>query len=249
MDNNNVLATVGGREITVNDLDTLMKSLNPQTARQFQTPDGRRRLLEELINQELFYLDAVKSDIEQDEDFKRELDKAIAVFIKQYAISRYLAKADVGEEEIAAFYEENKNQFKTTESIKASHILVESKKKADEIVTEIASGLAFEEAAQKYSSCPSKDHGGDLGFFTRGKMVPEFEEAAFDMKEGEVSSPVETQFGWHIIKLMDRKPETVKSLDEVKDMIRQELISMKQRDMYFDKINTLKTQYEVKINA
>lgn len=87
--------------------------------------------------------------------------------------------------------------------VKASHILVETEAEAKKILTEIENGKDFAQAAMEYSSCPSKRKGGDLGYFSKGKMVRPFEEAAFALKKGELSQPVETQFGWHLILVTD----------------------------------------------
>ena len=89
--------------------------------------------------------------------------------------------------------------------VKASHILVGSIELANEIKAKLDDGFDFEALAEQYSKCPSKKKGGNLGWFSRGMMVREFEKAAFSMKVGEVSDPVKTQFGWHIIKLTDKK--------------------------------------------
>jgi len=90
-------------------------------------------------------------------------------------------------------------------SVKASHILVDSKAEADLIKSKIDKGECFETLAKKYSKCPSGENGGDLGYFDRGQMVKEFEDVAFNLPVGKVSEPVKTQFGWHIIKVYDRK--------------------------------------------
>lgn len=90
-------------------------------------------------------------------------------------------------------------------SVKASHILVDSKKQADLIKSKIDNGELFESLAKEYSKCPSAQSGGDLGYFERGQMVKEFENAAFALPVNTVSDPVETQFGWHIIKVYDKK--------------------------------------------
>ena len=90
--------------------------------------------------------------------------------------------------------------FKGESSARAKHILVETEEKAKEIKEKINNGLSFEDAAKEFSSCPSSSQGGDLGSFTRGRMVPEFEDAAFSLEVGEVSEPVKTQFGYHLIK-------------------------------------------------
>ncbi|MDD2655793.1 MAG: peptidyl-prolyl cis-trans isomerase [Candidatus ainarchaeum sp.] len=89
--------------------------------------------------------------------------------------------------------------------VRASHILVSSEREANRIIEEIKNGKDFAEMAKRYSSCPSGKGGGDLGFFGKGQMVKEFEDAAFSLKEGELSKPVKTQFGWHIIRVAGRK--------------------------------------------
>lgn len=90
-------------------------------------------------------------------------------------------------------------------SVRASHILVDSKKEADLIKSKIDTGECFETLAKQYSKCPSGEEGGDLGYFERGQMLKEFEDAAFNLPVGKVSDPVKTQFGWHIIKVYDKK--------------------------------------------
>ena len=107
--------------------------------------------------------------------------------------------------------------------------------------------MKFEEAAAQYSSCPSKQAGGDLGQFGRGQMVPEFEEAVFAMEIGEISEPVKTQFGYHLIKLTERIAERDSSLEEVKNEIRNRCITEKQDKEYNSKKEELKSKYKVEI--
>ena len=89
--------------------------------------------------------------------------------------------------------------------VRASHILVDTKEQAENLLLDIENGVAFEDLAIEYSKCPSGQNGGDLGYFGRGQMVREFEKAAFETPVGEVSKPVYTQFGWHLIKVLDKK--------------------------------------------
>jgi peptidyl-prolyl cis-trans isomerase C len=245
--NSQVLATVGQREITQSDVEFLLRNLDPQSSQRLNSPEGRKRVLQELINQELFYLDAKEKGYENDEAFKSELEKMKSSYLKQYSISKLLSNIKVDEKEIENYYEQNNQMFKNPESVKASHILVDSEEKAQEISKEIEDGLSFEAAAEKYSSCPSKSAGGDLGFFTRGQMVPEFENAAFQAEVGQTGKPVKTQFGYHIIKVMDKTSPSAKSLDEVRDQIRQQLLADKQESTFFSKVDELKKKYEIKI--
>ncbi|SES96246.1 peptidyl-prolyl cis-trans isomerase C [Natronincola peptidivorans] len=248
MDNKQVLAVVGNREISEADLQLLIRSLDPQRAAQFQSEEGKKRLLEELVNQELFYLDAIDSQLDKDEAYLKELHKVEENFLKQYAISRLVKTAAIDEDEAKNYFEENKEQFKSPATAKASHVLVDTEEEAEKVLVEVQEGLSFEEAANKYSKCPSKAQGGSLGNFSRGQMVPEFEEAVFSMEKDEISKPVKTQFGYHLIKVFDHTPEEMKSFDEVKGQLAQQLLSQKQQNLYLNKVQELKDKYEIKVN-
>lgn len=246
MNNSKVLATVNGKEITEDIVLKFLNDLGPQTAMQFQSPEGMKKVVEELINQEVLYLNAIEEKLDEEENFKKELERLKEGLVKQYAVNKILLGISVDKDEIKKFYEDNKEKFKKPESAVASHILVDSEEKANEVLQEIENGTSFEEAAKKYSSCPSKAQGGNLGEFTRGKMVPEFEEAAFAMEVGATSEPVKTQFGYHIIKLTDKKEESLNTFEEVENQINQQLLAMKQQEVYLNRTNVLKEKYEVK---
>lgn len=247
MEKNEVLAMVGEREITSESVDALLQSLNPQTAAQFNSEEGRKTLVNELVNQELLYLDAIDNKYDEDQEYLQGIEKMKASMLKQYAMNKLLGDIIVTENEVVNYYVSNKSQFNTPPSVKASHILVDNLQKAEEIMNEIKEGLSFEDAAKKYSSCPSSEQGGDLGYFSSGMMVPEFENTAFEMKIGDISAPVKTQFGYHIIKLFDKKEESIKPLEEIKDQLTNHILAKKQQDVYLDSINKLKEKYEVKL--
>lgn len=126
---------------------------------------------------------------------------------------------EVTEEEMQAHYETLQAE------IKASHILVDDEATANELVEQLRNGADFAELAQEHSTGPSGPQGGDLGFFGPGAMVPEFEEAAFALEVDEISDPVQTEYGWHIIKVTDKND--VASFEEMKDEIRQTLLQQK----------------------
>lgn len=244
MSEKRVLAVVNGKEITEDTVLKFLNDLGPQMAMQFQSPDGIKRVVDELVNQELMYLDALDRGLDKEEAFTKELDRLKEGLLKQYALRNILSEVKVTEGEILEFYNENKENFRKPESVAASHILVDSEDKAKDIIDEINKGLPFEEAAQKYSSCPSKEQGGSLGEFTKGQMVPEFETAAFNMEVDTISEPVKTQFGCHIIKLTAKNEESLSTFDEVKGQISQQVLGMKQQDVYINKANELKQKYE-----
>lgn len=243
---NKIIAMVDGREVRESDYKLLMNNLG-QNAGYFQGEEGRQKLIEELIMHELVYSDAIENGLEKDEEFIHVLNTMKKSMLQQFSLSKILNKVTVSDDEIAEYYEKNKTTFKTNEMVKASHILIDSEEKANEVLEELTDGLSFEEAAAQFSSCPSKSAGGDLGQFGRGQMVKEFEDAAFSMKKGEISKPVKTQFGYHIIKLVDYIPERDSKLDDVKEDIRKNCTIAKQDKVYFDKKAELKQKYKVEV--
>jgi len=247
MENNKVLAKVGGREITQADVNFLMQNLNPQASAQFQSEAGQKQLLDELINQELFYLDALEQNMDKDENYLKEVERLKSTILKQFAINKVLGNIRISDEEIGSFFKENAAQFVNPKTIQASHILVETQEKAEEIIKELNDGLSFEEAAKEYSSCPSKEKGGDLGYFSRGQMVPEFEEVAFDMEHHTISQPVKTQFGYHIIKVTGETEEKAMTLEEVKPQLEKQLLGEKQQKVYLENVDRIMKNHKVEI--
>ncbi len=242
----NVLAIVDGREVKDSDLISLMKNLG-QNGAQFQSEEGKTHLLNEIIAQELLYSEALENNTADDEAFQTVLKQMEKSLLIQYAANNLMTSIKVDDAEAKAFFEANPNAFKQDIKATAKHILTADKETADKALAEIQDGLSFGEAALKYSSCPSKDNGGELGEFTKGSMVPEFEEAAFKMTPGEISAPVKTQFGYHVIQLDSiSNPEDV-TFDEVKDQVVQQLTANKQNATYAAKQEELKGKYPVEM--
>lgn len=241
-----VLATVNGAKITKQNVDEFIGSLDPKQAAQFQSEEGQKRILTELINRKLFLMNALDNNLDEEEEFKERIKEVKSDLLTQYAISNLLKDVGVSMEDAEQFYKDNTEMFKKQESVKASHILFKEEEEANKVLKRINEDLPFEDAANTYSLC-TEENGGDLGYFTKGKMIPEFEDAAFSMKIGEVSKPVKTQFGYHIIKVYDKKAEEIESFDIIKHQIKQQLTSMKQRDVYDKEAYDLKSKYKVDI--
>lgn len=139
----------------------------------------------------------------------------------------------ISEEDLLAVYESRKDQLKTPETVKATHILLDKPEEAEKVLAELKAGGDFAELAKLYSTDPgSRERGGDLGYFSRGQMVKEFEDTAFNLKVGEISKPVKTNFGYHIIKKLDYKPAYTPPLSEVKKAITDELRSTKRNEFF-----------------
>lgn len=243
---NKVIAVVDGREVRQSDYDVLYNNLGKNAA-YFQGEQGKKTLIDELVMHELIYSEAIDKNYENDQEFIAVINNMKKSLLQQYGLSKVMNSVTVSEEDIKEYYERNKRIYKTKEAVRASHILVDTEEKAHEILEDITDGLKFEDAAEQFSSCPSKQAGGDLGQFGRGQMVPEFEEAVFAMQKGEISEPVKTQFGYHIIKLVEYIPERDSSLEEVKDEVRNKCLAEKQDKAYKNKREELKKLYKVEI--
>ncbi|MDP3387003.1 MAG: peptidylprolyl isomerase [Eubacteriales bacterium] len=242
-----ILAKVDGKEITQEMFDNIMRNLPENHAAQATTEEGQKRLLDEIISGELLYIDAMARKMNEEESFKAILEETKKNLLQRFAIEELIADVNVSDSDVLAYYNANTGQFANNEEVTASHILVATKEESDRIAIEINEGLDFAEAAKKYSSCPSKEVGGNLGTFEKGRMVPEFEKAAFSLPVGVVSEPIETQFGFHLIKVDDRSNPGVAEFVEVKDSIRTQMINQMQYDFYTNKINDLKSKYTVEL--
>lgn len=153
----------------------------------------------------------------------------------------------VSDAEIEKYYNENKDRFTVEEQVEASHILVEDEETAKEILNKLNNGSDFAELAKEYSLDGSASRGGNLGFFPRGRMVKPFEEAAFALQVGEISEPVKTDFGYHIIKVTDRQEAKTLSLEESKEDIRSTLLYQKQMETLRTYLMELRENAEVEI--
>ena len=245
---NKILAQVDDRVITESEIDAALKQLPQEQAMYFNTPEGRAQLLEQLVNFEVFLKYAKENNIEEEEEYKTQLKRVQEEILVQYVYSKLMREATVEENELEEYYNANKNTFTEGESVRAKHILVATEDEALNVKKEIEEGLSFEEAAQKYSTCPSNVSGGDLGFFHAGQMVPEFEKAAFEAEIGAVTEPVQTQFGFHLVKVEEKKPAVVKSFEEVKEIIRKNILTDRQRYKVASKADELRKTYNVTIN-
>ena len=245
MENNNVLAVVGGKQITNADVDAMIASMGQQ-GQAYMSPQGRAMILEELIAQKLLLLDATRNLFEREPAFKEQLARVKEDLLINYAVGKVVSGVRVTDDEAKKFFDENPDQFMGQETVSASHILVDSEEKANELLAKITAGeISFEEAARENSSCPSSREGGSLGEFGRGQMVPEFDSACFEMEVGEVRGPVQTQFGYHLIRLDGKKAAEPLHFGDVREAITRQLTMEKQQAAYRSKINQLKILYPV----
>ena len=241
-----ILATIAGLTVTEGDVDKFIAGLGQRGAA-YNSPEGRRAVLNQIVNHKLLLLDAQRNLYEAEATFRARLAQLKEELLIDYAAEKVLSQVNVSDKDLEAYYEENKDKFMTEEGVNASHILVDTEEKALEILASIKAGeVTFEEAASKHSSCPSGKNGGSLGDFGRGQMVPEFDTAVFEMQVGEVTeTPVKTQFGYHLIKLNAKHEEKPMALADVREDLYKMLHTEKSRAAFESKINQLKIMYPV----
>lgn len=220
------IINLDGEEIKYSDVMEIWKGLFQGGAvPDFNSFDEniRQNVLRGLVSERLIYKEALKNGVDKSEDIKKRLEN----LQKQLVIQTYVenkSKSLVTDDQIKALYDEKVAAAKGQEELKARHILVASEAEAKKISVDLKKGGDFEKVAKdKSTDKGSGVNGGDLGWFSKEKMVPEFFDATNKLKKGEVSAPVKSSFGWHVIKLEDRRAVKVPPFEESKEALRSEL--------------------------
>jgi parvulin-like peptidyl-prolyl isomerase len=244
------LAKVGDTVITQADFEREMKGLPEFVQKMFEGDSGREKFLDELIKRELLNKEALKKGLDKDSEYLKKLEDFKKITLVGLLLQKEIeSKVKVSDQDVKDYYEKNKEKFAPVNQIRASHILVKTEEEAKKISERLKKGEDFTQLAKKYSiDTVSAKNGGDLGFFSRGQMAPEFEAAASRLKPGEISDPIKTQFGYHIIKVTDKKMGQVVEFEKVKNLISQNLVAEKQKEFFDSYIEGLKKSYKVEIN-
>lgn len=246
-------STVEGKKILQDIKETVLESMINDQVILWQARKNNITLDDEKFNETIRQLeqyhggrDALETYLKQ-QGFDRQSFEAQVK--DQLIINKFREKltsnVKVTEAEVKKYYDENKEMFELpSPEIRASHILVDTEEEAREILGKIRDGADFEELAKKYSKDPgSKDLGGDLGYFSKGKMVPEFEKAAFALKPGEVSDIVKSEYGYHIIKVTGER--TSLSFDDAKEYIKSNLENTKKDEEFAKHLEEWKKQSHI----
>ena len=241
-----VLARVSNKSITLKEL----KSKMAKTPSYYQNivDRNKKRYLEEVIMEMLLYEEAVRRGLDKD----REVMEVVNEARKKILIARLIKnevedKTEVGEVETMQFYEANKERFKSQALWRASHILVANERDARDILDQLAKGASFEELAKARSIDATASRGGDVGYFRLGQVVPDFEKACLKLEPGQTSDIVHTQFGYHIIRLTDKKAPAIQDYENVKDEIAGELKKRRRSELFDKLVLSLKEKYNVEI--
>ena len=220
-DANPVVAVVNGEEIRYDEVVQSARQLPRQYQQQFQRIFPA--LLDRMVDMELLGEAALDSDVQQTEAFKERMAEVRETVAREVWLNRKIDDY-ITQERLQAAYEQYKQDNPPEQQVKASHILVEDKQLAEKLITQLGEGAKFAELASEHSTGPSGKQGGDLGFFGKGEMVEPFSNAAFQLDVGEVvDEPVETQFGWHVIKVTDKRTQEPDSFEEMEDQLRQQV--------------------------
>ncbi|WP_312094800.1 peptidylprolyl isomerase [Niallia sp.] len=229
-------------------------------------------VLNTMISNKVVDLEADKAKVKvTDKEIKAELDKMVEQYGGQETFDMLLAQngltedvfkeqieqnlkvtkilepsIEITDDEIKTYFEDNKASFDTPEQVEASHILVEDEKTAKEVKKKLDEGGDFAELAKEYSTdTQTKENGGELGYFSTGQMVEEFDKVAFEMKVDEISDPVKTDYGYHIIKVTGKKEAKEATLDESKEEIKEALLTQKVQEQASTWLSEATAKYKV----
>jgi peptidyl-prolyl cis-trans isomerase C len=243
-----VLAKIGSRTVTEGDLKQMANAVPEKFRYYYQTPEGRKQTLDYIVNIYALAAEAEKQGLDKTPDAEKLL-----TFTRNDLLARLLLdkmtkdSPPPTEADAQKYFEQNKTEFSTPESIKLHHILVENEKEAKNVLARLKKGEKFAEIATQVSICPSKVKGGDLDWMPKGSLVPEIEEVAFKMKKGQVEGPVKSKFGYHVLFLEDNKPSEDASFDQVKEYIIEQLKYQKQQEQYEKIADSLRKKMNVQI--
>jgi peptidyl-prolyl cis-trans isomerase C len=244
-----VLAKMGDRVITVGDIEDELAKIPPQFLSHFNDPVRKQQYIQSIVDRMVFAEEAKAKGFMERKDVKEKIDS----YVERILYSEYLKTLTDGltvtDEEVAKYFETNKASFMAPERIKAKHILVKTEEEAVNIKTELDKGADWDELAKKYSTDKSNaSRGGDLGYFSRGRMVKEFDEVAFNLEVGKIGGPVKTQFGYHLIKVEDKKPAEQQTLEQVDKQVRTKLLGVKREQKMDESRKSLTEKYHLTVN-
>ncbi len=231
-----VVAQVGDRTITRTMLDQIINTIPEERRARFLTPDGRNKILDEVISFTLFAEAARAEGIDQEPAIQTRLDYTATEYLARQYLKRQAAREpQVTEEQVKSYYHDHKDEFTPPEQIKARHILVKTEAKAKEILKELEEGADFAGLAAKYSIDPAASEGGQFELPGHGKWLPKgtfeasFEHELYKIPEGEIGGPIKTQFGWHVLKVDGKRrpqpPDYLQLRSGIKRKLEQERLA------------------------
>lgn len=256
-----VLVRIGKTAITRQGLDARIAGMPPEYQNRFKSDAQRREFLMLLVEAQLLAMEAKAEKIDKEKGMAMRIEDMVSSVLAQEYIKRKFSAVDkVTDKDIESYYNGHRSEFINPAAVNAQHILIKvdakatpeviaaAQAKAASVRKELDGGADFAKLAEKYSDDPgSKNRGGDLGFFTRERMVPEFSKVAFGLKKGEISQPVKSSFGFHIIKVNDIREEKQMDINESTPRIRSLLENQRRKEVMEKDLERLKKKYKVSI--
>lgn len=240
-EDNMVLARIGDKEITMEDFDRIINYYDAEKQEIMkQNPIYKATILQRIVQGKVLSRIAREKGFDKKPHIQEQVEMLTNDFLAmQYLQQEIVGNIEITEEDMQLYYKTHEEEFIMPDRVHAGHILIrvaktddEEKKKrarakADDVLQRIRSGEDFGKLAEEFSEDPrTKDKGGDLGFFPKGKMMPSFDRAAFELQAGDVSDIVETQYGYHIIKVYEKKESGLEPYEEAKDNVRQKVFEV-----------------------
>lgn len=240
-----ILSSFDGQTITLGEFNQLWDQI-PENSKLQLT---KRNVLDQIISEKLLIQEAKNRGLEQDKDALEQIKKTTEQILVQSLIEKeIIGKVKVDDQEALTYYEENKDNFITKEQVYLYNILVETEEVAKDILEKLKAGGDFIEIAKEKSTGPSAAQGGDLGYVSKGDLIPEIENDVFALEIGNISDIIKSEYGFHILKVTDKKPEVLKTFEEVKEEIVQTLLSTKQKEAFDNLLVELKSKVTIEIN-
>jgi peptidyl-prolyl cis-trans isomerase C len=259
-----VLAKVGDKKITQADMNRVIGFYEPEQRKAIEkNPQLKEAILWQIVQGMVIAKIAREKGFDKKPDVKGQQDMMVTNFLAtQYMQKEILDKVTITEAQTKAYYKDHQDAFKTPESIRVRHILIKAaaptaseeekkavKAKAEGVLERLKKGEDFAKVASEVSDDPgTKDKGGDLDFFPKGTMIPAFEEAAFALKTGELSGVVETEYGYHIIKMEEKKEAVLEPYDKIKDKVKEMALQDKKKAVATDFVEKALKNAKVEIN-
>lgn len=228
----NDVASVAGKVVTVQEFRASVQRLGDDKTDMVSTnPVLRRQYLDHMINGQLLAKEAMAQGVDKTPEFLQKLEDKRSDLLAVMFVDQYFKK-EMTPKSLKKYFDQNQARFSKKE-IRASHIIVDSEKRAAELIAEAKKpGANFDDMVKKYGTPLDGALSGDLGYFSRGRMMPEFEEAAFATKKGDVHpKPVKTSFGWHVLKVMDIRGDDRVEYDKVKSEVERQMKTDLQHDL------------------
>jgi len=240
-----IVASFNGQTITLGEFNLLWDQIPENNKLQLT----KSNVLDQIISEKLLIQEAKNRGLEQDKDVLEQIKNTTEQILVQSLIEKeIIRKVKVNDQEALTYYEENKDNFITKEQVYLYNILVETEEVAKDILEKLKAGGDFIEIAKEKSTGPSAAQGGDLGYISKGDLIPEIENDVFALEIGNISDIIKSQYGFHILKVTDKKPEVLKTFEEVKEEIVQTLLPTKQKEAFDNLLEELKSKVTIEIN-